>query len=178
VDIGSSIYRAIKEQSAGTRARRSNAAVMGQPPVYASPPATSVEPTPAPPPAAPPPAAPSHASWTRPLFEGIGALLAGVMAFISHILGVASTIISLLLLARLVLTFFQLSLGEFSSWVNLLSTPLVAPFGRWLIFYHTASSPSGYTFDGSTLIALVVYAVGCALLRRLFKPCIRKQKQR
>ncbi len=142
------------------------------------PPVTPVKSTPAPPPSAPPPAAPSHASWIRTLFEGIGALFAGVMAFIYHILGVASTIISLLLLARLVLTFFQLSLGEFSSWVNLLSTPLVAPFGRWLIFYHTASSPSGYTLDGSTLIALVIYAVGFALLRPLFKPCIRKQKQR
>jgi serine/threonine protein kinase len=174
VDIGSSIYRAIKEQSAGTQARRRNAAVMGPPPVYASPPAPPVKPTPAPPPAA----ALSHASWTRPLFEGIGALFAGVMAFIYQILGVASSIISLLLLARLVLTFFQFSLGEFSSWVTLLSTPLVTPFGRWLIFYPTASSPSGYTLDGSTLIALVVYAIGFALLGRLFKPCIRKQKQR
>jgi len=177
MDIGSSIYRSIKEQSTGTQAHMRHAAVMGQPPVYASPPATPVKPTPAPP-AAPPPAAPSHASWTRTLFEGIGALLAGVMAFIYHILGVASSIISLLLLARLVLTFFQLSLGEFSSWVDLLSTPLVAPFGRWLIFYHTASSPSGYTLDGSTLIALVIYAVGFALLRRLFKPFRSKQKQR
>jgi len=84
---------------------------------------------------------------------------------------------SVLPLARLVLTFFQPSLGAFSSWVNLLSTPLVAPFGRWLIFYHTASSPSGYTLDGSTLIALVVYAIGCALLRRLFKPFRGEQKQ-
>jgi serine/threonine protein kinase len=178
VDIGSSIYRAIKEQSAGTQAHMRHAAVMGQPPVYTGTPVTPVKPTPAPPPAAPPPAALSHASWTRTLFEGIGAVFAGVMAFIYQILGVASTIISLLLMARLVLTFFQLSLGEFSSWVNLLSTPLVTPFGRWLIFYPTASSPSGYTLDASTLIALVVYAIGCALLRRLFKPCIRKQKQR
>jgi hypothetical protein len=30
-------------------------------------------------------------------------------------------------MARFVLTFFHLSMGEFSSWVNLLSTPLVAP---------------------------------------------------
>ena len=97
------------------------------------------------------------------------------MAIIYHLLGVASAIISLLLIARFVLTFFHLSPGEFSAWVNLLSTPLVAPFGDWLIPYHT-SSTIVHTVDVSTVIAFLVYAVGFALLRGLLKPFRNKQQ--
>ena len=100
-------------------------------------------------------------------------LLAVVMTIIYHLLGVASAIISLLLIARFVLTFFHLSLGDFSAWVNLLSTPLVAPFGNWLI--HT-SSTIVHTVDVSTVIAFLVYAVGFALLRGLLKP-FRSEQQ-
>ncbi len=172
VDIGSSIYRAIKEQSAGTKARMSNAAVMEHPPVYMRSPATPVS---ASRPFAPPSAGPSYESWIHKLFRGISALFATVMTIIYHLLGLASTTISLLLVARFLLTFFHLSLGEFSSWVNLLSIPLVAPFGGWLISYHTASA-AVYTVDVSTLIAFVVYALGFGLLRRLFKPFRSEQK--
>lgn len=87
----------------------------------------------------------------------------------------ASAIISLLLIARFVLTFFHLSLGELSAWVNLLSTPLVAPFGDWLIPYLT-SSAIVYTVDVSTLTAFLVYAVGFAFIRWLFKPFRSKQR--
>jgi len=174
VDIGSSIYRALKEQKAGTQARMRNAASMEQPPVYMRSPASL---SPAPSPSPPPPAVPSYEAWTHRLFREIGALLAEllavVMTIIYHLLGVASAIISLLLIARFVLTFFHLSLGDFSSWVNLLSTPLVAPFGNWLI--HT-SSTIVHTVDVSTVIAFLVYAVGFALLRGLLKP-FRSEQQ-
>jgi len=99
--------------------------------------------------------------------------LAAIMAIIYHLLGVASAIISLLLIARFVLTFFHLSPGEFSAWVNLLSTPLVAPFGDWLIY---TSSTIVHTVDVSTVIAFLVYAIGFALLRRLLKPFRNKQQ--
>jgi len=175
VDIGSSIYRAIKEQSAGTQARMSNAASMKQPPVYMRFPITAASRSPVLSPSAPPPVVPSNEPWIHRLFRGISALLAAIMAIIYHLLGVASAIISLLLIARFVLTFFHLSPGEFSAWVNLLSTPLVAPFGDWLIPYHT-SSTIVHTVDVSTVIAFLVYAIGFALLRRLLKPFRNKQQ--
>jgi serine/threonine protein kinase len=175
VDIGSSIYRAIKEQSAGTQARMRNAASMEQPPVNMRSPATPASRSPALLPSPPPPVVPSYESWIHRLFRGIGAVFAAVMTIIYRLLGVASAIISLLLIARFALTFFHLSLGDFSSWVNLLSTPLVAPFGDWLIPYH-ASSTAVYTVDVSTVIAFLVYAVGFAFIRRLFKPFRSKQQ--
>jgi uncharacterized protein YggT (Ycf19 family) len=85
-----------------------------------------------------------------------------------HLLGLISALLFLLLAARFVLTFFNLSLGAFSSWVIALSSPIVAPFGNMLVAVHP--SPTGnYMVDLSAIVAFVVIAIVIAIIRGLLK---------
>ncbi len=179
LDIGLSIAQAIKEQSARTEVNRNKAGVIRHPPTFTNP--HVVEPAQgrfasAPSSLPPSPGVPLHESWASTLSRGISELLTAIMTMIYHLLGLASAIISLILMARFFLTFFHLTLGVFSSWVNALSAPLVTPFGMLLVLYH-ASSTTAYTIDVSTVIAFFVFAIGFGLLRELFKPFRDKLKR-
>ncbi len=94
-----------------------------------------------------------------------------------HLLGIASALLFLLLAARFVLTFFQLSLGAFSSWVNVLSSPLVAPFGNMMIAFHP-SPTANYMVDVSVIVAFVVLSIAIAIIRGLLKHFTKRQQGR
>jgi uncharacterized protein YggT (Ycf19 family) len=94
-----------------------------------------------------------------------------------HLLGLIGTLLFLLLAARFVLTFFQLSLGAFSSWVNALSSPLVAPFGDLLIAFHPSPS-ANYMVDVSAIVAFVVLSIALALIRSLLKLFTKRRHTR
>jgi len=94
-----------------------------------------------------------------------------------HFLGLIGTLLFLLLAARFVLTFFQLSLGAFSSWVNALSSPLVAPFGNMLVAVHPSSS-GNYMVDVSAIVAFVVLSIAIAIIRGLLKHFTKRQQGR
>ena len=94
-----------------------------------------------------------------------------------HLLGLIGTLLFLLLAARFVLTFFQLSLGAFSSWVNALSSPIVAPFGNLLVAFHPSPS-ANYMVDVSVIVAFVVLSIALALIRGLLKHFTKRQQGR
>lgn len=105
---------------------------------------------------------------TRKVLHGVDNIFVAFIKVIYHLLGLISTVLILLLVARFLLTFFQLSLGEFSSWVNYLSTPLVAPFGNLLVPFRPSSS-TNYIVDVSAIVAFVVYSIGFGLIRGLLE---------
>ncbi|MGZ6368614.1 MAG: serine/threonine protein kinase, partial [Ktedonobacteraceae bacterium] len=94
-----------------------------------------------------------------------------------HLLGIASALLFLLLAARFVLTFFQLSLGTFSSWVIAISSPIVAPFGNMLVAVHP-SATGNYMVDVSAIVALVVFSIVLALIRGLLKHFTKRRQGR
>ena len=121
IDIGSSIYQAIKESSsrqaagnAGTTELAPTSTVANQMQAMAPLSVTPREPV------------------VRKGLHLVDKTLMFIFTGTYHFLGLIGTLLFLLLAARFLLTFFQLSLGAFSSWVTALSSPLVAPFGNML----------------------------------------------
>ena len=104
-------------------------------------------------------------------------ILMAIFTATYHVLGLVSALLFLLLAARFVLTFFQLSLGAFSSWVNTLSSPLVAPFGNMLVAFHP-SPTANYMVDVSVIVAFVVLSIVLALIRGLLKHFTKRQQGR
>jgi uncharacterized protein YggT (Ycf19 family) len=94
-----------------------------------------------------------------------------------HLLGLIGALLFLPLAARFVITFFQLSLGAFSSWVYSLSSPLVAPFGNMLIALHP-SPAANYMVDVSAIVAFVVLSIALALIRGLLKHFTKRWRRR
>ncbi len=159
IDIGLTIYQAVKERSSSSTP--GNDSSMEQASNYAGPAQQQrqkMEMAPLIPPVQEP--------VTGKVLHGVENVFVGFSRVIYHLLGLISTIIILLLIAHFLLTFFQLSLGEFSSWVNYLSTPLVAPFGNLLVPFHPSSS-ANYIVDVSAIVAFVVYSICFGLLRGL-----------
>ena len=109
-------------------------------------------------------------SWIKKLSRRIRHFFSSVIHMTRQFLALALAGVLLLLLARFALTFFAFSLGIFSSWVFFLSKPLVDPFVV-LLGPLLSSLPYGYyTIDISTLVAIVIYTVGVAIVRWLLKP--------
>src|SRR5712691_4428437 len=104
-------------------------------------------------------------SAIRRLLRGIGAFFAFVIYKLNQLLALALATLLLLLFTRFVLLFFASTTSQFSYWVFLLSTPLVAPFDKLL-----PSLPyNGYTIDISTLIAIVVYTLAVTIVRQFLR---------
>jgi len=157
LDIGSTIYQAIKENS--SRRADSNARSTDYVPSSV---ATKQMQT----------MAPLVVTPREPVvqkgFRFVDKILMIVFTGTYHLLGLIGTLLFLLLAARFVFTFFQLSLGVFSSWVIAMSSPIVSPFGNLLVAVHP--SPSGnYTVDVSAIVAFVVLSIVLALIRGLLK---------
>lgn len=109
-------------------------------------------------------------SWVRRLCRGIGNFFAAIIKKINQLLALALAVLLLLLFTRFTLTFFHLSLSEFSYWVFFLSKPLVVPFENLL-----PSLPYGsYTIDVSTLIAIIIYALGVTLVRQFLRVLVSR----
>ena len=107
-----------------------------------------------------------HESWMRRSVRGIAEFIAFLIKKINQLLALALAVLLLLLFIRFILYFFHLTAAsQFSYWVFLLSTPLVAPFENLL-----PSLPyQGYTIDVSTLIAILGYALGVTIVRQFLK---------
>ena len=110
-------------------------------------------------------------SWITRAMRGIGTFFATIIRKINQLLALGLAVLLLLLFIRFILYFFHFSIGGstlqplFSYWVLFLSAPLVAPFANL-----APSLPyNGYTIDISTLIAILVYALGVAIIRQFLK---------
>jgi len=166
IDIGSTIYQAIKESSA--RGANGNAGSTEYAPQSTA--ARQIQIM------APAPAAPRE-PVLRTGLRTIDKILMAIFTATYHLLGVISALLFLLLAARFVLTFFHLSLGAFSSWVIALSSPIVAPFGNMLVAVHP--SPTGnYMVDVSAIVAFVVLSIAIAIIRGFIKHFTKRRQGR
>lgn len=104
-------------------------------------------------------------SWMRRLMRAIGVFFTTIINKINQLLAFALSVLLLLLFTRFILRFFGLSLSQFSYWVFLLSTPLVAPFNNLLPLL----SYDGYIVEVSTLVAIVVYTLLVTIARQFLK---------
>ena len=129
IDIGSTIYQAIKENS--SRRADGNASSTEYAPQSTAAKQIQIM-------------APVSATPREPVLRKglhlVDKILIVIFTATYHLLGIASALLFLLLAARFVLTFFHLSLGAFSSWVIALSSPIVAPFGNMLVAFHPSST--------------------------------------
>jgi len=166
IDIGSTIYQAIKENS--SRRADGNASSTAYAPqstdakqiqIMASVSVTPREPV------------------VRKGLHLVDKTLMAIFTGTYHLLGIASTLLFLLLAARFVLTFFHLSLGAFSSWVIAISSPIVTPFGNMLVAVHP-SPTANYVIDVSAIVALVVITIVIALIRGLLKHLTKRRQGR
>jgi uncharacterized protein YggT (Ycf19 family) len=166
IDIGSTIYQAIKESSSrradsndGSTDNAPQSTAARQIQIMAPAPATPREPV------------------LRTGLRTIDKILMAIFTATYHLLGVISALLFLLLAARFVLTFFHLSLGAFSSWVIALSSPIVAPFGNMLVAVHP--SPTGnYMVDVSAIVAFVVLSLAIAIVRGFIKHFTKRRQGR
>lgn len=104
-------------------------------------------------------------SWMRRLMRAIGVFFTTIINKINQLLAFALSVLLLLLFTRFILRFFGLSLSQFSYWVFLLSTPLVAPFNNLL----PPLSYDGYIVEVSTLVAIVIYTLLVTIARQFLK---------
>jgi hypothetical protein len=122
-----------------------------------------------------------HESWLLRVFRGLGALLSFIINKVNQLLALALATLLLLLFTRFILSFFGFS-GDggpfsFSYWVFFLSTPLVVPF-RNIHPLPPQNIPflpyNSYTIDVSTLIAILVYAIGVTMVRQFLKVLVAR----
>ncbi len=166
IDIGSTIYQAIKENSS-RRADDNDGSTEYAPQSTAAKQVQIMAPVPAAP----------RKPVLRTGLRTIDKILMAIFTATYHLLGIISALLFLLLAARFVLTFFHLSLGAFSSWVIALSSPIVAPFGNMLVAVHP--SPTGdYMVDVSAIVAFLVLSIVIAIIRGLLKHYTKRRQGR
>ncbi len=164
IDIGSTIYKAIKENSS-KRVDSNEGGTEYAPQSTAARQVQIMAPTPAAP----------RAPVLRTGLRTIDKILMAIFTATYHLLGILSALLFLLLAARFVLTFFQLSLGAFSSWVFVVSSPIVAPFGNMLVAVHP-SSTGNYMVDVSAIVAFVVLSIVIVIIRGLLKHFTKRRQ--
>jgi uncharacterized protein YggT (Ycf19 family) len=110
-----------------------------------------------------------HESWIQRVSRGLGTFFSTIINKVNQLLALSLAVLLLLLFTRFILYFFHFSSSggqlSFSYWVFLLSTPLVVPFQNM----PSALPYNGYTIDVSTLIAILVYAIGITIVRQFLK---------
>jgi YGGT family len=106
---------------------------------------------------------PGQARARRPR-SAIGAFFAAIITFINALLALALVLLLLLLFARFIMDCAYLTF-QYSYWITRLSTPLVAPFARYLPAFPFAR----YTIDLPTLAAMLAYLIGILLVRGILK---------
>ena len=112
-------------------------------------------------------------SWLLRAFRGLGTFLSFIINKVNQLLGLALATLLLLLFTRVILNFFKFSSDggsfSFSHWVFFLSSPLVVPF------QNIPQLPyQSYTIDISTLIAILVYAIGITIVRQFLKVLVAR----
>ena len=109
-----------------------------------------------------------HESWLQRVFRGLGTFLSVIINKVNQLLALALATLLLLLFTRFTLNFLNFSSNggslSFSHWVFFLSAPLVVPFQNIPTLPY-----NNYTIDVSTLIAILVYAIGITIVRQFLK---------
>ncbi len=100
--------------------------------------------------------------------SAIGAFFAAIITFINTLLALALVLLLLLLFARFIIDTAHLTFGQYTYWLTRLSTPLVAPFARYLPTLPFAP----YTIDLPTLVSMLAYLIAILLLRSTLKRLI------
>src|SRR5690348_6799273 len=128
-----------------------------------------------------PPIGPPRETWLQRVFRGLGTFLSAIINKVNQLLALALATLLLLLFTRFILSFFGFSSnGEslsFSHWVFFLSAPLIVPFQNIpsLSFQNIPFLPNGsYTIEVSTLIAILVYAIGITIVRQFLKVLVAR----
>ncbi len=92
-------------------------------------------------------------------------VFAAIVRKINQLIGLALTVLLLLLFTRFLLNFFEITTSVFTGWIHLLTDPLVYPFEHLvpsLLF-------NGYIIDVTTLVALVVWTIAVLLVRQFIR---------
>ncbi len=115
-----------------------------------------------------------HESWIQRVSRGLGTFFSTIINKVNQLLALTLAVVLLLLFTRFLLYFFQISSKggplSFSHWTYLLSTPLVIPFQNLV----PALPYDGYIIDVSTLIAILVYAMGITIVRQFLKVLVAR----
>jgi hypothetical protein len=105
-------------------------------------------------------------SWIKRFWRGLGRFFAAIIRMFNQLLLVTLFCVLVLLITRFVLHLLNLNLGDFSSWVELLSAPLLSPFMKvpQLANIIQPLTYNGYTIDTLTLVAIVAYTLGVRII--------------
>ena len=113
-------------------------------------------------------------SWLLRILHGLGTFFSAIINKVNQLLALALAVLLLLLFTRFLLSFFHFSSSggsfSFSYWVYFLSTPLVIPFQNML----PALPYNGYSIEVTTLIAILVYAIGITIIRQFLKVLVAR----
>lgn len=106
-----------------------------------------------------------HINWPQRFSYSWKSFWRATVRKINQFLNFVLVLLSLLLVARFLLTLFGITTSLFAQWVYLLSWPLILPFDNMV----PVVTYSGYRIDASTLVALAVYFVARLLLSGILK---------
>jgi uncharacterized protein YggT (Ycf19 family) len=108
-------------------------------------------------------------SGVQRILRGLGTFFSAIINKVNQLLALVLAALLLLLFTRFILTYFDFSRNggplSFAHWIFLLSTPLEVPFQNLL----PAIPFNGYLIDVSTLVSILVYAIGITVVRQFLK---------
>jgi uncharacterized protein YggT (Ycf19 family) len=97
-------------------------------------------------------------------------VFAAIVRKINQLIGLALTVLLLLLFTRFLLNFFEITTSVFTGWVHLLTNPLVYPFENLV-----PSLPfNGFSIDVTTLVAIVIWTIAVLLVRQFLRILVGK----
>ncbi len=115
-----------------------------------------------------------HESRLQRVLRGLGTFFSAIINKVNQLLALALAVLLLLLFTRFILSFFHFPSSSepfsFSYWVFFLSTPLVIPFQNML----PVLPYNGYSIEVTTLIAILVYAIGITIIRQFLKVLVAR----
>ncbi len=104
-------------------------------------------------------------SWLQRCGRALKRFVIALVRKVNQLLGLALSVLLLLLFTRFLLNFFGISTSLFAYWISLVSAPLLLPFNNLL----PPLPYGGYMIDISTLIAIVVYIMAVTIVRQFLK---------
>ncbi len=97
-------------------------------------------------------------------------VFAAIFRKINQLIGLALTVLLLLLFTRFLLNFFEITTSVFTGWIHQLTGPLVYPFENLV-----PSLPyNGFSIDVTTLVAIVVWTIAILLVRQFIRVLVGK----
>ncbi|GAC1397510.1 MAG: hypothetical protein NVS4B12_07850 [Ktedonobacteraceae bacterium] len=90
---------------------------------------------------------------------------AAVFRKLNQLIGLALAVLLLLLFTRFLLNFFEITTSVFTSWIHMLTAPIVYPFENLV-----PSLPwNGFSIDITTLVAIVVWTIAVLIVRQFLR---------